>query len=224
MHLQRTPESKTLGVNTECSLKAVLEHAASVAPDVVIATGDIAQYPSFEVYQRFKQLLAEAFDCPLLCVPGNHDLDQPMLRAGLVERSSTLGNWTLLGIDTHFDDEVSGVFCEQRLLDLKRQIGEERAANILVFGHHSPVDMNCVWLDRHRIDNGASLLETLQADARVRVYVFGHVHQEAEFFEGLSILSSPSTCFQFAPGQESFTLSSEQPGYRVLRLQPDGQI
>ena len=213
-----------LGVNTERSFKAVLAHAASVAPDIVIATGDIAQYPSLEVYQRFKQLLAGAFDCPLLCIPGNHDLDQPMLRAGLVERKFTLENWTLLGIDTHFDDEVGGVFCEQRVLDLRQQLIAEGAANILVFGHHSPVDVDCMWLDRHRISNGASLLETLQRDTRVRGYVFGHVHQEAELFSGLPLLSSPSTCFQFARGEENFTISSELPGYRVLRLQADGQI
>jgi len=223
-HLLRTPDSKMLGVNTERSLKAVLEHAASVKPDVVIASGDIAQYPAFEVYQRFKQLLADAFECQLLCIPGNHDLDQPMLRAGLVTRSTNIGKWSILGIDTHFDDEVGGFFCEQRLLDLKRQLCEESAANILVFGHHSPVDMDCVWLDRHRINNGASLLDLLQEDTRVRSYVFGHVHQEAEFFEGLPLLSSPSTCFQFARREENFTISSELPGYRVLRLQADGQI
>jgi len=202
----------------------VLEHAADIKPDIVIATGDIAQYPAFEVYQRFKQLLAEAFNCPLLCIPGNHDLDQPMLRAGLAERKTTIGNWTLLGIDTHLDDEVSGFFCEQRLLDLQRQFDKDGAANILVFGHHSPVDLDCMWLDRHRINNGASLLEILQGDGRVRSYLFGHVHQEAEFFEGLSLLSCPSTCFQFARNAEDFTLSSELPGYRVLRLQADGKI
>ena len=223
-HLLRTATSEMLGVKTQSSLKAVLEHAAGVEPDIVIATGDIAQYPSFEVYQRFKQLLAEAFDCPLLCIPGNHDLDQPMLRAGLVARNATMENWALLGIDTHIDDEVSGFFCEERLVDLKRQLGEESAANILVFGHHPPVDVGCKWLDRHRIDNGASLLEILQKDVRVRGYVFGHVHQQAEFFEGLSLLCSPSTCFQFARREENFTVSSELPGYRVLRLQPDGQI
>ncbi len=223
-HLQRTADSELLGVNTDNSLKAVLAHAASVNPDVVVASGDIAQYPAFEVYQRFKQLVDDAFDCPLLCIPGNHDLDQPMIRAGLVHRRATVGNWALLGIDTHIDNETSGMFSEAQLSDLKVQLDSENAAYILVFGHHSPLDVSCLWLDRHRIDNGALLLETLQGDSRVRAYLFGHVHQEVEFSRGLDVMSSPSTCFQFARHEEEFTVSAEMPGYRVIRLRADGRV
>ena len=40
----------------------------------------------------------------------------------------------------------------------------------------------------------------------------------------LRILASPSTCFQFAPGSERFTLDDAEPGWRWLTLHADGAI
>ena len=40
----------------------------------------------------------------------------------------------------------------------------------------------------------------------------------------MRLLASPSTCVQFAPGSEEFQVDSEAPGYRWLRLLPDGRL
>ena len=42
--------------------------------------------------------------------------------------------------------------------------------------------------------------------------------------KGVSLLASPSTCVQFAPGSEEFKVGNESPGYRWLQLYPDGRL
>jgi Icc protein len=55
--------------------------------------------------------------------------------------------------------------------------------------------------------------------------LFGHVHQEVDSeFQGLRLLSSPSTCIQFTPGADAFTLEASAPGYRWLELRDDGTL
>lgn len=224
MHLLASVESTLIGVNTQASLEAVLADAASLQPDLIIATGDIAQYPAFEVYQRFMQTVAERFTCKLLTIPGNHDLDQPMIRAGLACRTFSQGDWTLMGIDTHLDDEPGGIFPQSRLLDLKMQLEQAASSNIVVFGHHPAQLLDSLWLDRQQIDNAAALLEVLEQDGRVRAYVFGHAHQEVERAGPLQLLGAPSTCFQFTQSSDEFRISSEQPGYRLIRLKANGEL
>ena len=38
------------------------------------------------------------------------------------------------------------------------------------------------------------------------------------------LLASPSTCVQFTPGSEDFAVDTLAPGYRWLRLLPDGTL
>ena len=42
--------------------------------------------------------------------------------------------------------------------------------------------------------------------------------------KGVRLLASLSTCVQFAPGSEEFQVDHEAPGYRWLRLYPDGRL
>ena len=41
---------------------------------------------------------------------------------------------------------------------------------------------------------------------------------------GIRMLTTPSTCVQFAPGSEDFALDDLSPGYRSLRLYADGSV
>ena len=57
------------------------------------------------------------------------------------------------------------------------------------------------------------------------VVVSGHVHQESDaVVSGVRMLTTPSTCIQFAPGSQDFALDDKQPGYRRIVLQPNGHI
>ena len=60
---------------------------------------------------------------------------------------------------------------------------------------------------------------------RLRALVFGHAHQEAAgSVHGLPVYGVPSTCFQFLPRSESFSVDTLPPGYRWLRLMPEGDV
>ena len=222
-HLFPTADAKLRGVATRDSLAAVLAAAcAERAPDAVLATGDIAQQPSAETYRLFLDTLREHVDAPLLCVPGNHD-HGAIFAAELPTAELRLGDWRLVGIDTHVDDVVGGSVASSELA----RVAALPPGRTLVAGHHCPLAIDCAWLDAHRIDNGAALLDALVA-AGVDAYVFGHIHQpfaHRHLHAGgeLAIYGTPSTCFQFAVRTPSFAIDGDaNPGYRWLTLGPDG--
>ena len=80
-------------------------------------------------------------------------------------------------------------------------------------------------MDTMQIENAEDLFAVLQHHPNVRGIVCGHVHQviEAEY-RGIPIFGTPSTCFQFMPGQAQFGLDPVPPGYRWLALHADGRI
>lgn len=223
-HLLPSFDATLLGVRTAESLAAVLDAAcAERTPDAVLATGDLAQVPLPATYDLFLATMARYYSGPLLCVPGNHD-HGATFTAALPTRDLAVGDWTLVGVDTHIDDVVGGTVSAREIARLRNVLGgAETSAWRLVAGHHCPVDIGCAWLDMHKVDNGAEFVGVLQ-DAAVRAYVFGHIHQEVETRAGLPLYGTPSTCFQFAGHSPSFALDDAQPGYRWLSLRQDGSV
>ena len=225
VHLRAETEPALLGVDTWATLNAVLDQAlAEHYPDAVLVTGDIAHDPEPEVYRRFFEHLAQRYTGPILAVPGNHDVLAGMGRWASSTRL-TLPGWTVLGLDSHVDDEPAAQVDAAEFDLLKAGCAAAGSDHVLVATHHPPVEVGCPWLDKDRIQNGADLLEWMSEHSRVRAMVFGHAHQEIEFaFRDIKLLGTPSTCFQFAPGSSRFTVDDLKPGYRWLNLGADGQV
>ena len=60
---------------------------------------------------------------------------------------------------------------------------------------------------------------------QARLVLFGHAHQEADQqHAGLRLLGTPSTCMQFAAGEDTFAVADLPPGYRMLELDENGDI
>ncbi|MDA1074564.1 MAG: metallophosphoesterase [Proteobacteria bacterium] len=226
LHL-RDDARPLIGVNTEATLIEVLDQAfASFTPDVVLATGDIAHDATLPTYLRFLQIIEQYHHGPKLCVPGNHDLIGPMIAARLPIDPLRVGNWVFVGLDSHVDDEVGSQVSDRDIAELVAAcppIGEKR--HTLVATHHPPLEVNCPWLDKDRIQNASDLLESLARQTTVKGLVFGHAHQAVEGqSNGIGLFGTPSTCFQFEPESERFAIGDEQPGYRWLHLYDDGRI
>ena len=69
------------------------------------------------------------------------------------------------------------------------------------------------------------LFAVLDRFEQVRAVLWGHVHQEIDQRRnGVRLIASPSTCIQFEPGSEDFKVGEQAPGYRWLRLLPDGGL
>ena len=86
-----------------------------------------------------------------------------------------------------------------------------------------PID--CAWIDAQAVDNAERFWATLSEFPQVRAVLSGHVHQHTETQRGaVRVLTSPSTCVQFAPHSDDFRVDNEPPGYRWLDLHADGRI
>ncbi len=59
----------------------------------------------------------------------------------------------------------------------------------------------------------------------MRLAVSGHVHQayDAEH-DGIRIITTPSTCSQFAIGSDEFAVDDNPPAYRRIELHDDGKL
>ena len=230
LHLFAEPGRVLLGVTTDASLKEVLSQAFSErAPDAVLITGDVAQDGEIEAYRRALDMVRERFTGPTLWLAGNHDLGSPMdevhARSDLAGTEIILGDWHILTVDTHVDDQVEGHIDPDEMARLSAALTGSPASHVLVCGHHHPLPVGAPWLDTQIIDNADALLALLSSGERVRGYLFGHVHQPFDTSHGsLRVMGSPSTCFQFEVGSEQFAVDGLSPGYRWLTLQPDGGI
>ncbi len=235
-HLFRTPGRRLLGVDTDASLNAVLAHAAGgPRPDLILATGDIAQEASEATYDRFFTLVDSYFPgVPMRWLAGNHDAIMPMTRIGSRHGPSeqiTLGDWHFALLDSHVEGMVPGHLGEADLTALDATLADAPGRFSLIGIHHHPLPIGADWLDTQMIDNADALFDLCDRHPRVRCIVFGHVHQAVEAMRrsragvDVPILGTPSTCFQFLPHSQDYGLDEgAAPGYRWLQLASDGSV
>jgi len=216
---------------TYSSLCSVLDHYRDNdwRADLVVVTGDLIQDDSAAAYEHFCQLLA-ALQLPVYSVPGNHDV-RTLMREALSEppffycTSVEAGDWLITGIDSCVTGQAGGHVEADELARMDNEITKSSASNVMVFLHHPPVDMGSKWLDSVGLDNGEEFLSRTAASGKVRLAIFGHVHQpyDAEH-GGMSIVGTPSTCRQFAQGSDDFAVDENPPAYRRISLYADGNF
>ena len=223
-HLFENSKEEKFGVNSRTSLRQVLEAAtAQRQPDLIVNTGDIASDSTAAIYQLFRSMVAETIECPVMATPGNHDLAQPFDQC-LSSVSNDLNGWRIVAVDTHMDDAVGGFVDIDRLDKLNEELSSHTQPT-LVIGHHPAQAIGCDWIDAHGVLNGDQLLATLAKHSHVKGYLSGHVHQKFDGQSlGLKLMSTPSTCWQFAEGSSSFSVDELPPGWRWLALQANGTI
>ena len=228
-HLFAKADGDLRGTVTQESLQRVLDHyeAGDWRADRAWITGDLIQDDSAEAYDRFRELLLP-LNMRMHCVPGNHDIRD--LMRPICSRppfsycaKEEVGDWLLLGLDSCVKGDAGGEIAPEEFERLDRIIGESSAKHIMVCLHHPPIPMGSTWLDTVALKNGDELLQRLQATGRVRLLVFGHVHQayDAEHL-GIQVIGTPSTCSQFKPGSDDFALDDRPPAYRRITLNSDG--
>ena len=219
------------GTNTHQSLQRVIDHytAGDWQADRVVITGDLIQDDTAEAYERFRELLLP-LNMRMHCVPGNHDVRKHMRAVCNMPPFSycayeEIGDWLLIGLDSCVDHDAGGLMSADELERLDETIADSDTKHVMVCLHHPPVAMGSVWLDSVGLRNGDELLERMQAAGRVRLVVFGHVHQAYdEEHDGVRIVATPSTCRQFKPGSETFELDDRPPAYRRITLNGDGRF
>lgn len=228
-HLFADPEGSLRGLATHASLQRVLNHyqAGDWLADRVVITGDLIQDDSAEAYDRFRELLLP-LNMRMHCVPGNHDVRELMRRVCCAPPFSycaheEVGNWLIIGLDSCITGDAGGLLTEEELHRLSDTVTHSSAKHVMVCLHHPPVDMGSAWLDTVGLRNGEDVLNHLQSLGRVRLAVFGHVHQPYDQeHHGIRIIGTPSTCRQFLPGSDDFAVDDRPPAYRRITLRNDG--
>ena len=230
-HLHASRDARMRGVNTDASLVASLEHALANphGPDLILATGDLVQDESRQGYERFRELLGKP-GIPVHCLPGNHDsLDMmqtalsvaPFQFCGIADYSP----WRLIMLNSKMDDDDGGLLSVHELERLEQALTMHRESHVLVALHHQPIAMGSRWLDTVGLRNADHFLAVIDQHPQVRAILWGHVHQASDRLRnGVRMLSTPSTCAQFLPGAENFSLDTRPPGYRWLDLHADGTM
>ena len=231
-HLCAEAGGTLLAMDTDHSLASVIRQvrAQRGSPDLVLGTGDLADGGARGAYRRLRGYLDGLCEHSF-CLPGNHD-SRPLMAAELGEFPCLAGevqvaNWQVLLLDSQVPGEVGGTLGEGQLDRLRD--GLARAADSgmysLVCLHHHPRAIGSAWLDEQMVSDADAFFAILEQFPGARGVLWGHIHQQIDDQVGqLKLMSSPSTCVQFAPGSEHFRADSLAPGYRWLDLHPDGRI
>lgn len=229
-HLFAEPERDLLGMPTRASLEAVVDQvvAEHSGIDLVLATGDLSQDGSIESYQAF-QTVSNRLDAPKRWLPGNHDAVPAMAVAAgqtdCLNAVTDIGNWRITTLNSAVPGAVHGYLDDSQLHVLAEALSEAPERHHLICLHHHPVPIGAAWMAPIGLRNPEAFFSVLDRFTGVRAVLWGHVHQVFdEVRKGVRLMASPSTCIQFAPNSEDFSLDSAAPGYRWLRLHDDGRL
>lgn len=228
-HLFADTANTLLGINTHQSYQAVLDAilAQNLPIDLIVATGDFVQDQSPQAYQHFAQGI-ERISAPCVWLPGNHDYQPAMVRslkiAGISCAKQVLidEEWQILMLDSQLQDVPHGELSEQQLEWMKGCLDNQSERTTLIMLHHHPLPSGCTWLDQHSLRNSHILADYLNGYSQVKAMLCGHIHQEMdEYWHGIRLLATPSTCVQFKPHCTNFALDTVAPGWRYLELTVD---
>ncbi|HHX34049.1 MAG TPA: 3',5'-cyclic-AMP phosphodiesterase [Gammaproteobacteria bacterium] len=229
-HLFAELDGRLLGMDTHDSLQQVitLVQAEQAQIDLLLCTGDISQDGSSDSYQRFAKEVG-ALGVPMRWFAGNHDerlaLQQVSAQTDWLESVYDVAAWRIILLDSSVINKVHGELGQDQLNILEHALRSAGERHVLIGLHHHPVPINSAWMDKIGLHNAADLLSIINQYKNVKAVLWGHVHQEVDqYLHGVRWLASPSTCVQFTPQSEDFSVDTKAPGYRWLRLYDDGQI
>jgi 3',5'-cyclic AMP phosphodiesterase CpdA len=184
-------------------------------PDVVVSTGDLALlHPDSADDRETARRMHQAFDAPVLVIPGNHDVGEPGSDpwAGLGVSSArveshtaafgpdhwvdVVGGWALVGINSELLS--SGLPEEVEQWAWLTDVSTEVAGRPTILFSHKPLwppvvapghTLSIGDADRDRL---LSLLQTVP----LRAVGSGHLHRyQHHERDGLTVVSAPSTAF-----------------------------
>ena len=227
-HLGASAGDALVGLDTDYSLDCVLDliRREQLRMDVLLVTGDISNCGDTNAYRRVEDKTAP-FCSRRHWLPGNHDLPERMRQVAPARMDGAVeyGNWLILLLDSSVRNEVGGALADSELARLEQVLAGAGDRHVLVCLHHHPIASGCEWLDTQQVSNSDAFFAVIDRFPQVRAVLWGHIHQETDRYRGnVRLLSTPSTCIQFAPDSKGFRLDRRNPGYRWLQLYADGRI
>ncbi len=227
-HLEADDQRSLAGINTRESLQAVLQQSSQQACDLTLVTGDIANGGNPAAYRVFHDLVERYVDSPLAWLPGNHDDPAVMAQTKSLDQVFLLNNWAVILLNSKQPNKSSGFIGEDQLNWLEQQLRQLDCEHILITLHHHCIEIGSRWIDDIMLDDREAFWARVTRNnnqGKVKAILSGHVHQASDLVhQGCRVITSPSTCIQFACNSDDFALADHLPGYRMLRLHEDGRI
>ena len=194
--------------DTRHQLMRCIQHLNQLEPkpDLVIATGDLADEPTPADYEELRRQLA-GLSMPVYVIPGNHD-DRDMLRAafeteGYFQADSTFLHYCIetyplrmIALDTVEREGDAGEMCPERLSWLDDRLSEQPTRPTMIFMHHQPKYTRIGYTDYHAFDGAEDMEALIARHAHVEWIACGHLHRPIQMRWGGSVVSvAPSASF-----------------------------
>ena len=225
IHLAPETRSELYGVGTGAALEQVLDDLVSLPriPDLIVATGDLADDAAQTTYARLRGLLSKP-NIATYVLPGNHD-NPSLMRTTLVsdlihfESHAQIAEWMFVFVDSKVPGKDYGYVSPDELLQLERNLKKAPERYTLVALHHTPTPRgrtpDC------QLTNTDELMGVLEKYRAVKCTIAGHTHTAVEEQCGhLRQFTTPSTFAHWA----AHKIDGSMHGYRIMDLLPDGNI
>jgi Icc protein len=234
-HLFADSQDDLLGVKTRKSLEAVINHLLEKNPifQWVLSTGDISQDQSEESYRAFCTQI-KRLKVPCYSLVGNHDeekiMTQILLSEGFFQPNILESDyWSIILLNSQVSGLPHGSLDSEQFSFLEKILQEKEqlknGKKVMICMHHHVLPVESKWIDQHILKNASEVLELISRYNCVKVVLTGHVHQSSDqLFKGIRFLSTPSTCVQFKPKIDEFTIGTLTQGYRLVTLKKSGTI
>lgn len=183
--------------------------ALNPKPDLVLLSGDLAETGAAEEYDFIAAQIAR-LTCPVLAVPGNHDVREEMLRKlprCVVEQEGGHLSFVhdefpvrIIGLDTIVPGKVHGELSSQRLSWLDQVLSKQSRKPTLIAMHHPPFLTGLKAMDNYGIKQGLDEFRRIISKhaKSVAAIVCGHAHRMiVANLSGVPVLLAPSTSFPF---------------------------
>jgi Icc protein len=120
-------------------------------------------------------------------------------------------------LDSQKPGEIWGRIEAPQLAWLQQDLKAHRGQPTMVFVHHHPWPLGIPWLDDWGLRNGEELVSVLRQHPEAGWIICGHVHMDQLVQrQGLTMLSTPSTCAQLT--KLSVEFKDPLPGPPAFRL------
>jgi 3',5'-cyclic-AMP phosphodiesterase len=238
------PRAASFDFDTAASLRRVVAAIGTLdpAPALAVLGGDLASpdllhrdraltADDYEPSYRLLQEILAPLPCPAHFLMGNHDNRVAFARVfgagdGAPE-ASRHGSFDRAGhhfitLDSLEPGQAGGFLDPAQLAWLERDLAAHRDAPTLAFVHHHPWPLGLRWIDTMTLRNGEELMTRLRTHGRLSHLVCGHVHlDQAIQRDGLTMLTTPSTCVQLSTVSQEPKMLPGPPAFRILDLSAD---
>ncbi len=201
--LHITATGKTLGIaDAAGKLEKVVARLNTMAPDMVLVSGDMAQVGSVAEAARAAGILAK-LEAPFYLTPGNHDTREalqqafpeatlPTQEAGHLSYCIEGETLRIIALDSSDPNTPHGRICEARAAWLEATLAKSSQPT-LIFMHHPPVKFGVEESDSPPLEGADRLGEVVARHPQIERILCGHIHLMAQaLWHGRLVMTAPS--------------------------------